>query len=233
MATKKQASGKKERLVILVCSDKALIKALDNQELGNEYILAIINPDLGEKERENFENVLLPKAEQLWIDFSDPKVPGFQLLKWVKKNHRKKIPICGIGKTISPLLIASFTKSCLLAYMHADYLTEAPTQLNMAIDTLTDQNASTYLFLPMAAPELKQQVYEYIAMETLLTHRELETLARFNPDLSRKNMADLLSISYDTLQTHISNIYKKTGTKNESSMYAFAIANGFSQNVPK
>ncbi|HJJ01150.1 MAG TPA: helix-turn-helix transcriptional regulator [Coriobacteriaceae bacterium] len=49
-----------------------------------------------------------------------------------------------------------------------------------------------------------------------LTSREREVLALLNMGMSRKEIADTLSVSLNTAKKHLSNIYAKLGVRNRN-----------------
>jgi pimeloyl-ACP methyl ester carboxylesterase/DNA-binding CsgD family transcriptional regulator len=59
-----------------------------------------------------------------------------------------------------------------------------------------------------------------------LTLREREILARIAKGMSNREVADDLSLSHRTVERHLENVYRKTGTRNRAEATAFALQNG-------
>jgi DNA-binding CsgD family transcriptional regulator len=59
-----------------------------------------------------------------------------------------------------------------------------------------------------------------------LTVREIEVLALLAKGLSNREMADQLVLSPRTIERHLENVYRKTGTRNRAEATAYAFTNG-------
>jgi DNA-binding NarL/FixJ family response regulator len=63
--------------------------------------------------------------------------------------------------------------------------------------------------------------------ETHLTKREEEVLRYLSTGRSNKEIAQSLSLSEQSVKVHVSNLFRKTGTTNRSSLALFAATHGF------
>ncbi len=64
--------------------------------------------------------------------------------------------------------------------------------------------------------------------ETRLTKRETEVLNYLTLGRSNKEIAQSLALSEQSIKVHVSNLFRKTGTSNRSSLALFAVAHGIS-----
>ncbi|MBS1487188.1 MAG: response regulator transcription factor [Bacteroidetes bacterium] len=81
--------------------------------------------------------------------------------------------------------------------------------------------------LPYISPEITKQLMSGLAHEDkyeLLTEREQEILKLIVKELSNKQIADRLSISERTVETHRKNIFRKTNTTSLVGLVKFAFA---------
>lgn len=76
------------------------------------------------------------------------------------------------------------------------------------------------------APEIASEMAEYAAGDAL-TSREIEVLQHVSSGNANKNIADVLSISEDTVKAHIKNILSKLGANDRTHAVTIAIRRGF------
>jgi DNA-binding NarL/FixJ family response regulator len=67
----------------------------------------------------------------------------------------------------------------------------------------------------------------FFQRETRLTKREEEVLRYLTMGRSNKEIAQSLALSVQSVKVHVSNLFRKTGTSNRSSLALFAATQGF------
>lgn len=70
-----------------------------------------------------------------------------------------------------------------------------------------------------------------IAYSHVLTQREREVLARLSDDLTAKEIAGQLRISYETVRSHLESIYDKLGVAGRTGAVRWWLISGSSQDV--
>ena len=68
--------------------------------------------------------------------------------------------------------------------------------------------------------------FQTSALANRLSKRELEIIPLFSKGYTNAQIADILFLSARTVETHRSNIFKKTKTKNIAELIRFAFKNG-------
>lgn len=63
--------------------------------------------------------------------------------------------------------------------------------------------------------------YEHLCDEYSISPREREVISLLLEGKNTRTITDLLAISYNTLKTHLRNIYNKTGTGSQTELILF------------
>lgn len=152
------------------------------------------------------------KPDILITDLRMPGKDGIQLLRLVKHQLSTK---------------------CIILSMHSDrrYITDA---MNYGADGFLPKNINKELLLDAihrvkkgetCFPEMK---VEREGEELFLSPRELDVLRLVMNEYSSQQIAEKLSVSQYTVDTHRKNILRKTGAKNLAGLVKYAMAHGIS-----
>ncbi|QHI35957.1 Oxygen regulatory protein NreC [Kordia antarctica] len=155
------------------------------------------------------------------LDISMPEMDGIELAKHIQKNFPKiKVLIVSMHDN------AKFIRESLLSGAKGYILKDKVKQdLLPAIFALADGN--DYYAENVKNTIMHSQKSPNMYGELKLTQRELEVLKLIAFGYSSKEIAEMLSRSVATINTHRKNLIGKTGVKNSKELIKFAIKKGY------
>ena len=165
------------------------------------------------------------KPDLILMDLSMPRLDGISAIAEIKKQDPStKILVLTVHNAEEHILKA--LKAGADGYILKDANSR---ELMLAIETLL--SGKSYL-RPNISKKIKEGCLQgkngVTAPTSLdaLTNRERETLRMIVKGYTNKEMADFLHISIKTVESHRTNLMRKLGVHDASSLIAFAIKNG-------
>lgn len=197
---------------ILIDGVKSLLRNEDRFQIINEALSAKVA--LRKLEQNNEYDILI-------TDISMPEMDGVELTKKVKQLYPTiKILVLTMynNQQVANEIMMSEAEGFILK-------NTGKKELVAALNTISD-NGTYYSREVLSAMMLKVKNDKKVEEETAnLTERECEILQLICEELSSEQIADKLSISKRTVDTHRQNIYEKTGCKTIISLIKFALRN--------
>jgi DNA-binding NarL/FixJ family response regulator len=206
---------------------------VDDHQIVRDGIKALLTNSLGIKiigEAQNanefFPNLKIQMPDVVLLDISLPVMSGIEISKILKTDY-PKIKILMLSMYTSE----DFVFNALKAGVHG-YLPKNTTrdELVLAINEVFKGNE--YFSKSIADTILKSYVKSAkfgnnVSSDTVkvLTNREQEILRYVVEGIKNPTIADRLSISIRTVETHKASILKKLGLKNTVDLVKFAIKN--------
>lgn len=154
------------------------------------------------------------QADVVLLDFNMPDITGIQALAEIKEM-RPSVPVFIMsGKGDIPIAVSAIKQGA------CDFIIK-PMDFNALIATL--KNA-----MPAASEDT--EAYDKNEPETL-TERQKDILALTSAGHNSRTIANLLNISYRTVETHRERAMKKLNLRNRSEMISFALNNDILRNT--
>lgn len=134
---------------------------------------------------------------------------GIRMAEWLRIN--KAVPIIFLTAYADELTISKAGK------VHPDHYLVKPFR-EESLKAAIEIACSNFYH-----PDLEQQIHTKIqkfnaTLTASLSNRELELLKFVNEGLSNKNLADRLSVSENTIKTHLKHIYSKAGVNSRNEL---------------
>ncbi|MBS1559260.1 MAG: response regulator transcription factor [Bacteroidetes bacterium] len=154
--------------------------------------------------------------DALITDYEMPDINGLELVK-AAKAAQPEMKVIVLSMHDDPAIVKELLRSGTLGYVlkkdtHKS-LTEALTKVMEGKRFLSDE--ITEMLISSSAEEEK----------SVLTEREVEILRLVAKEYNSRQIADILSISERTVETHRKNILKKTGASNLVGLIKYAYTN--------
>ncbi len=157
------------------------------------------------------------------IDLEMPIMTGAEAVKIIAANFPKVKPIMLSGY-YSEYFISELVKMGACAYLAKNF------DIDEVINTINKVYEEGYYFNKKVAKifvtEQSKKTFENIIKQISLTEREVEVLTLVCKEKSNKEIALQLNITYDTVDFHRKNIYKKTNSSNVVGLVKYAIKSG-------
>lgn len=190
---------------LAIVEDDSLLRENLKILLGGEKDITIVGI-FGSAE-EALQKLKKVNPEVLLSDIGLPEMSGIELIKKVKQEM-PQIDIMVFTVFEERDVVFSAIKAGASGYVLKD---SSPRELVEAIRNLYEGGAP---MTPKIARQVIQEFQDDIPNERcLLTPRETEILKSIEKGLSYKEMADIFSISPNTIHTHIKHIYEKLHAK--------------------
>jgi DNA-binding NarL/FixJ family response regulator len=165
------------------------------------------------------------KADMVILDISMPSLPGVEATREIKKAYPAiKVLILTMHKK------QEYLNNAIAAGVDGYLLKEdAPKELLTAIDTLRQGKAyvSPLLSSDLATLYIQSQRQSEAAQGEILSPREIEIIRMIAEGKSSKEMAEILFLSFRTIQNHRSKIMKKLNLKKNTDLVRYAIRKGY------
>ena len=152
-------------------------------------------------------------ADIVLLDFKMPDTSGVQAMAAIKEI-RPSVPVFMMsGEGDIPVAVSAMKQGA------SDFLVK-PMDFNALISTLK-----------AAAPAVSEDPEAGDTEPETLTERQKEILAMTSAGHSSKTIADLLDISYRTVETHKARVMKKLKLRDKSEVISFALNNDILRNT--
>lgn len=157
------------------------------------------------------------------IDLEMPIMTGAQAVRIIAANHPKVKPIMLSGY-YSEYFVSELVKIGVCAYLAKRF------DIDEVILTINKVYQDGYYFdkkvANLVVSEQEAKAFDNIMKQISLTDREIEILKLVCKEKTNKEIALQLSITYDTVDFHRKNIYKKTNSSNVVGLVKYAIKSG-------
>lgn len=206
-----------EKIKLLIVDDhKMFLEGIHSILRGVPFIQSITTAHNGEQALKLVASV---KPDLVITDIDMPGIDGIELTTIIK-SQAPTIKIIAVSSHHKSSIIASAIKAGVNGYILKN---TGKAELVKAITSV--QNNTNYF-----AKEVKQIINdslfspkktEFSAVK--LSERETEVLVLISQEKSTKQIAELLFISVNTVETHRKNLMRKIGTKNMIGLFKYAI----------
>jgi two-component system response regulator NreC len=213
-----------EKIKILIVDDHALVRAGIKSLLVDVPEIEVISE--AESGKEAKSKIAEQKPDIILLDISMPDINGLELAEYIKNNipdikiiiltmhENEEYYLSAMKKGVNGMLFKSITKK----------------ELIQAIKTVADNKVYFDSVFSQKIKEsfqanLKQNNSDNPKETVLLTKREREILKHIARGLSNLEIADQLSISPRTVETHKTNLMQKLNIKTAHALYRFAFEN--------
>jgi DNA-binding NarL/FixJ family response regulator len=157
------------------------------------------------------------------VDLEMPIMTGAEAVRIIASAHPKVRPIMLSGY-YSEYFISELVKMGACAYLAKNF------DIDEVILTINKVYQDGYYFnkkvAKLVVSEQEKKTFENIIKQISLTEREVEVLTLVCKEKSNKEIALQLNITYDTVDFHRKNIYKKTNSSNVVGLVKYAIKSG-------
>jgi len=209
---------KPSKIKVLLAEDHIIVREGTRELLQREPDIEVVGEASDGEESIRLAEELKPDV--VIMDIAMPKVNGIEATKKIKKI---------IPTTAVLILTAYDTEQYIIALLEAGaagYLLK-----NVRGNQLVDAVRSVYSGESVLQPSTTRQIInrltsklsgqEDIVVSSPLTEREQEILKLTAKGVSNKDIADNLCLSIRTVQSHLSNIFKKlaVGSRTEAILY--------------
>ena len=209
---------KPSKIKVLLAEDHIIVREGTRELLQREPDIEVVGEASDSEESIRLAEELKPDV--VIMDIAMPKVNGIEATKKIKKI---------IPTTAVLILTAYDTEQYIIALLEAGaagYLLK-----NVRGNQLVDAVRSVYSGESVLQPSTTRQIInrltsklsgqEDIVVSSPLTEREQEILKLTAKGVSNKDIADNLCLSIRTVQSHLSNIFKKlaVGSRTEAILY--------------
>lgn len=177
--------------------------------------------------RELLHSGLIESSDVLLLDLNMEKIDGLKVLDELQEK-KSPIKIIVISAYDSPKLMAECLEKGASGYILKTG------QLSDVVETIhrVIQGENTFLdFDTKEIPSNKFSYFDNFLSKYKLTTREVEIIKMVCEGMTSTEIADKLSLSTFTVQTHRKNIFKKLklDNSNTATLYEFAFRNGIIQ----
>jgi DNA-binding NarL/FixJ family response regulator len=216
--------------------EKIQVHIADDHEILIEGIIAVIKTDkdievngysLTGKEVIDWFDVKNNKADVLILDITMPDLDGFEVLKHFKKNniHQKIIVLSSYDdiKIVQEVL----NLGC-KGYISKNSAGEHVVRAIKAVangEQYFSSDIQKNLLKSFMGQKVPQGEMPSQHLKESLTERELEVLTLITKQYSTIEIADFLSISVNTVETHRKSLLRKINVKNAVGLAMYAVRN--------
>ena len=216
--------------------EKIQVHIADDHEILIEGIIAVIKTDtdievngysLTGKEVIDWFDVEDNKADVLILDITMPDLDGFEVLKHFKRNniHQKIIVLSSYDdiKIVQEVLNLG-CKGYISKNSAGEHVVRAIKAVANGEQYFSSDIQKNLLksFLGQNVPQGEMPVQH---LKESLTERELEVLTLITKQYSSIEIADFLSISVNTVETHRKSLLRKINVKNAVGLAMYAVKN--------
>lgn len=210
-----------DKIRILITDDHEVIHSGIADILKNENRLEIIGHAYNGQQA--IEKALSLDPHIIFMDISMPVMNGINATRELLKIL-PHIKIIGLSQHDENEYVLQFLNSGGKGYLLKNSKQE---EFIQAIDTVLQGNRylNAELSLALAERALIKESSEKTEEKVHLTRREIEIIQKIAEDMSNQQIADSLSISLRTVETHRRNIAHKLNAKSVVSILKYAIQN--------
>ena len=208
--------------------DKIKLFLLDDHQIMLDGIRSLLNNDdtfiiVGEATRAEDALKAIPSCHPD-IVISDISLPGMNGIEFTKRlqEDQPKIKVMVLTMSAGDHNINELLKIGVSGYVLKN---AGRDELRKAL--LKISKGEKYFSSEVAEGLMRMKEGLTAGSDLHLTPRELEVLNLIAKEFSNKQIADELSISERTVESHRKNIFRKTGTKSVVGLIRFAIDNGY------
>lgn len=163
--------------------------------------------------RQALRQFQLLKPELVLIDFNMPHLDGLQVIKQLKKHlNTCKVVVLSMYAESKELIM--FKEEGINGFLPK---TIRPEQLHEDLRSVMDGES---VFRSIKA-EKSEVVKDHFILKYRLSKREVEILKAIKAGNSSKEVAELLNLSFYTVETHRKNINQKLNLKNQQELFDF------------
>lgn len=214
----------KNRIKIVIADDHQLMRQGFVSCFGDESNFEVVGEAGNGKELIS----LIEKKEPniVLIDLEMPIMTGMQALKIIGSKFLKVKPII-LSTHYSEFFSMEVIELGACAYLPKDCDIN---EVILAINTVHEKGYYSYSknkTKPLSTSSQSKKTFDSISNQSALSEREVEILKLICDEKSNKQIADSLNISYDTVDFHRKNIYKKTNTNTIVALIKYAVKNGY------
>lgn len=212
-----------DKIRILVADDHKLVREGVQSMLSGESGIEIVGLVSSGEEAINVARTTEPDV--VLMDIIMPGMNGIEASRWIKEND-EHVRVIMVTMEISKEYVSAAIKSGVDGYLPKD----------IGKDTLLDAIRSVHSGERYFNDAIKKLIFEDFysaeksknpkkALPNQLTRRENEVLALVAGGKSNRDIAESLSISIKTVETHKSHILIKLGLNNNSELIRYALKN--------
>lgn len=156
------------------------------------------------------------------LDLNLPGMGGLESIPWLKK-HAPKTKIIILTQSNSEADVLQAIQAGASGYL---LKSSTPKEIKRSIHTVIDGGAALDASVASFILNTLKAKLPETSLVGLLSQRELETLSLLADGLSKKEIAEQMSISEYTVVYHVKNIYEKLDATNAPSAISKAYQNG-------
>jgi len=208
--------------------DKIKLFLLDDHQIMLDGIKSLLNDDdafiiVGEATRAEDALKAIPSCYPD-IVISDISLPGMNGIEFTRRLHEEQPKIKVMVLTMSA---GDHNINELLKIGVSGYVLKNAGRDELRKALLKISKGEKYFSSEVAEGLMRMKEGLTTGSDLHLTPRELEVLNLIAKEFSNKQIADELSISERTVESHRKNIFRKTETKSIVGLIRFAIDNGY------
>ncbi|MCY7349979.1 MAG: response regulator transcription factor [Cytophagaceae bacterium] len=207
-----------ELVRVLIVDDHRLFNDGLRAMLADEPRLAVVGQVYDSREALRQIHLLAP--DLILLDFNMPHLDGLTLTRQLV-NEFSGINILILSMYAEQRYIADFSRAGAKGYL----IKTASRQEVVAAALAIARGSSYFAPLPTAGAGNNHSGDEFLKRFSL-TPREVEVIRQVRQGLSSQQIADLLCVSFYTVETHRRNIHLKLGITNSQELVRFAFENG-------
>jgi DNA-binding NarL/FixJ family response regulator len=209
-----------EKIKVMIFEDNAhLCKSLALLlDLSEKFVCVAANMDT----KNIIKDITIFKPQLILMDIEMPGMSGIEATSVVKDNFPELMVLMLTGFEDDDKIFKS------LCAGGSGYLLKSSTS-DQILQALIDVYNGGAAFSPMVAKRVVnffQQKMNYTYETDKLTPKEIEVLQHLANGDSHKMIGNEMNIGYETVKSHIKNIYRKLHVNNSSKAVAIAIRQG-------
>lgn len=209
------------KIKIMIADDHLAVMQSIISRLNDEDNISVIGQATNGKQL--IEQIANQEPDIAIIDLEMPIMTGAEAVKVIATNYPKVKPIMLSGY-YSEYFISELVKMGACAYLAKNF------DIDEVILTINKVYNEGYYFnqkvAKLVVTEQSKKSFENIIRQISLTEREVEVLTLVCKEKTNKEIALQLNITYDTVDFHRKNIYKKTNSSNVVGLVKYAIKSG-------
>lgn len=209
------------KIKIMVADDHLFVIESIINRLKQEDNFSIIG--LAKNGKELIDLIAKDEPDIVLIDLEMPVMGGAEAVRIIASRYPKIKPVMLSGY-YSDYFVSELVNLGVCGYISKNFDTDE------VILTINKVYQDGYYFSKKVAhlliSEQERKNFDKIMKQISLTDREIEILKEICKGKSNKEIALKLNITYDTVDFHRKNIYKKTNSSNIVALIKYAIKNG-------
>lgn len=214
----------KDVIEVLLADDHAVVRQGTRELLEREDGIDVVAEASDGKEA--VQKAIKERPDVVVMDFAMPKLNGIEATRQIKAVA-PGVAILVLTAYDSDQYIFAFLEAGAAGYLLKDV------QVDELVDAIRAVHAGESILHPAIARKVinrfakpEESAYTVHPSVDQLTERELEVLRLAAKGMSNREIAQALTISVRTVQTHLTNVFNKMGVGSRTEAVVFALRKG-------